>query len=108
MSESGGGGRRGAARVLEAGDIEHASLEANYPNPFVRATDLQYVLPAPADVRLEVFDALGRRVAVLVEGLQPAGTHTVRWDAHGLAGGVYFGRLAVGSTVVTRSMVLMR
>lgn len=98
----------GVANESEAGDIEHASLEANYPNPFVRATDLQYVLPAPADVRLEVFDALGRRVAVLVEGPQPAGTHTVTWDARDLAGGVYFGRLAVGSTVVTRSMVLMR
>ena len=78
-------------------------LGANYPNPFNPATIIPYQLAATAQVRLEVFNALGQRMAVLVDGEQAAGTYQAQWDATDAAGravaaGVYLYRLTVAST----------
>ncbi|PAP75648.1 alpha/beta hydrolase-fold protein [Rubrivirga marina] len=70
---------------------ETASLEA-FPNPFGDRLTVAYRLAAPAAVRVEVFDALGRRVALLVDGPSPADGQ-VRWNARGVASGVYVVRL---------------
>ena len=69
------------------------SLDQNYPNPFNPSTVIQYVIPRSAFVTLEVFDLLGRSVRTLVNGEQGFGPHSVRFDASGLASGVYFYRL---------------
>ena len=63
------------------------ALGQNYPNPFNPSTAIEYELPAPQHVRLEVFDATGRSVGVLVDGIRPAGTHSVRFDADNLPSG---------------------
>lgn len=76
-------------------------------NPFVHSTDLGFELSRPGAVRLEVFDAAGRRVASLVDGWRDAGPHRVRWHAASVAGGIYFGRLtAEGSTHTARLLRL--
>lgn len=83
-------------------------LEQNYPNPFNPATRIGFQLAGFGLVSLKVYDLLGREVATLVnEELQP-GSHEVTWDAHGMASGVYFCRLAAGSFVQSRKLVLMR
>ena len=87
-------------------------LGANYPNPFNPSTMIPYQLPAAMDVRLEVFNLLGQRVATLVDGEQPAGFHTASWDATDAAGqavgaGVYLYRLSGGGMQATRSMLLI-
>ena len=69
------------------------ALEGNYPNPFNPATTIRYALPEASAVRLEVFDVLGRRVALLVDGVQAAGTHAARFEASRLASGLYLYRL---------------
>ena len=84
------------------------SLAANYPNPFNPATTLQYTLAEPAHVTLRVFDLLGREVALLADGMQAAGTHTLAFDATGLAGGVYLYRLEAGAFQQTRTMTLVK
>jgi hypothetical protein len=58
-------------------------LEQNYPNPFNPTTSIAFGLPKESEVRLEVYSALGQRVAVLAEGRYGAGVHTVVWDTHG-------------------------
>ena len=68
-------------------------LLGNYPNPFNPATRIGYVLPQAGEVTVEVFDLLGRRVAQLAPGLQPAGRNDVRFDASGLASGLYLYRV---------------
>jgi hypothetical protein len=66
------------------------ALEQNYPNPFNPATTVRYALPEPANVRLDIFNTLGERVATLEEGAREAGYHETRFVATGLASGVYF------------------
>lgn len=84
-------------------------LSQNYPNPFNPSTQIVYGVPSASNVRLEVYDMLGRQVAVLVNGeSMPAGRHTVRFDASRFASGVYVYRLQVGDKVMTRRMVLIK
>ena len=87
---------------------ERLALSPSYPNPFASATTLRYSLPRAADVRLEVFDALGRRIATLAAGEQAAGTHEVTWEARDLASGVYIARLVAADAVETQRLTLLR
>jgi hypothetical protein len=76
------------------------------PNPFRGQTALRFEVTEAADVRLAVYDVLGREVAVLVDGRTEAGTHTATFDARGLAAGVYVYRLVVGTQVATGQLTL--
>ena len=70
---------------------------ANYPNPFNLSTVIRYQLPERAQVSLAIYNLRGREVARLVEEVQPAGGHQVRWEARGLPSGVYFCQLEARS-----------
>ncbi|MFU8862049.1 MAG: endonuclease [Cyclonatronaceae bacterium] len=84
------------------------SLDQNYPNPFNPVTMIGFQLPVNSDVRLEVFDVLGRRVATLLnEPMQP-GTHQVEFNASNLASGVYIYRLQTSQSVLTRQLTLIK
>ena len=107
-----------AAKPTAAGPSAFA-LADNYPNPFNPATTIGYVLPAAADVRLEVFNLAGQHIITLVSAYQLAGRHTVEWDAtdaqgQAVASGVYFYRLqAAPSTALdefgaVKRMLLIR
>ena len=84
------------------------SLHQNYPNPFNPTTQIRYDLPEAAEVRLEVFNVMGQRVATLVNGHQTAGVHTVNFNATRLASGMYLYRLESAGTVLTRKMLLVK
>ncbi len=79
----------------EGGPVPAAfAVEDNYPNPFARTTTLRYDLPADAEVRLEVYDTLGREVLRVPAGAVAAGAARTLWlDAAGLAAGTYLWRL---------------
>lgn len=83
-------------------------LEGNYPNPFNPSTQIVYTLAEARPVRLAVYDVLGRQVALLVDGLQPAGRQAVTFAADGLPGGLYVYRLEAGREVQTRTMMLIK
>jgi len=83
-------------------------LLQNYPNPFNPATTIEYGLPSASRVELRLYDILGREVATLVNEVQTPGYHTVRFDASGLASGVYFYRLRAGEFTQTKRMLLLR
>ena len=105
-----GGGDDSGGDVDEIGSEtpQKIALSANYPNPFNPVTTIRYELPVNSNVRLEVYDILGRRVAVLVEGLIESGAHEVAFDASNLASGVYLYRLSTADFVQTRQMVLVK
>lgn len=83
-------------------------LYPNYPNPFNPSTTLQFDLAKAGDVKLTVFDVLGKEVATLVDGRMNAGVHSVRFDGEKFASGVYFARLSAGELAMTRKMVLLK
>jgi hypothetical protein len=83
-------------------------LSQNYPNPFNPTTVVRYELPAASDVKLVVYDLLGREVAVLVNEKKAPGSYDVKFDAAGLASGVYLYRLTAGNFVQTHKMILVR
>jgi fibronectin-binding autotransporter adhesin len=93
-----------------------SELAQNFPNPFNPSTEIRYQVSGTSDVRLEVFDMLGRKVATLVSERQDAGEYQVKFNAAGLASGVYFYRIDVrtsggsqaGAFVETRKMMLMK
>ena len=78
------------------------------PNPFAGHTTLTLTLDAPQPVRIAVFDALGRRVAVLHDGEMAAGTHRLRLDAAGLPGGAYLVRASGAAGAVSRQVTVLR
>lgn len=85
------------------------ALHQNYPNPFNPSTTIEFDLARRSDVRLEVFNVLGRRVNTLIDGNLPAGNHRSEFAGDNtLASGVYFYRLEAGDEVATRKMVLLR
>ncbi len=84
------------------------SLSQNYPNPFNPVTEIRYALPRDCQVRLEVYDILGQKIATLVDGRQEAGYRSVRWDASGFASGIYFYRLQADDFIQTKKMILLR
>jgi hypothetical protein len=83
-------------------------LQQNYPNPFNPSTKITFSLPKSSDVKLSVYDVLGRQVSMLVNERRDAGVHEVNFDALGLASGVYFYRLQAGDFVQTRKLALVR
>jgi len=82
-------------------------LAQNYPNPFNPSTRIAYTLPQPEKVRLDVYNALGQRVAVLVDELQSAGAHEFIFNGKGWASGLYFYRLQAGNQVQQKKMLLL-
>jgi polyhydroxybutyrate depolymerase len=94
--------------ALPAGIPGFYVLEQNYPNPFNPSTVLQFGLPTTSHVRLVVYSVLGEQVTVLVNESLDAGYHSVRFDASGLASGIYFYRMQAGDFVQTRKLLLIR
>ena len=81
---------------------------AAFPNPFAGSCTLQVALVTTASVELAIFDALGRRVAVLVSTNLEAGVHRFAFEADDLPAGVYLARLVVDGRRSTRRITRMR
>ncbi|MEN8157055.1 MAG: T9SS type A sorting domain-containing protein [Bacteroidota bacterium] len=86
---------------------EKIILKQNFPNPFHNETFVTYTLEKPAEIELAVYNQLGQEVAMPDRGLKPAGSHTIKFDATGLAAGVYYYRLKTGGSVQARKMSLI-
>ena len=83
-------------------------LMQNLPNPFNAITEIKYTLPKDCNIKLTIYNTLGQKVAVLVNGEQKAGYKAVRWDASSLSSGIYFYRLKAGVFTKTRKMILLK
>jgi hypothetical protein len=85
-----------------------AELQANYPNPFIDHTKINFALSESAAVLLEVYDSRGAKVRTLVSGKLGRGPHEATLDAMGLGSGTYYCRLEADGKVQTRAIVLAK
>lgn len=91
------------------------TLAQNYPNPFNPTTTITFALPTESRVSLSIFNILGEKVVTILDETHSAGTHTIGFDASGLASGVYLYRMHASPTgarheewTSARKMVIMR
>src|SRR6185369_9160975 len=76
----------------------YSVLRPNYPNPFNASTVITYTLAVDAEIALEVYNVLGKRVSVLAKGFRRAGTYTATFNApENLPSGAYFCRVLISS-----------
>ncbi|NNE70224.1 MAG: T9SS type A sorting domain-containing protein [Rhodothermales bacterium] len=87
---------------------QKVELSQNFPNPFNPTTSFEYSLTKTADVKVRVYDVLGRVVATLVDGVQPASNYRLSFDASHLSSGTYIYRLETAGHTLTRTMVLLK
>jgi hypothetical protein len=89
------------------------ALDQNYPNPFNPTTEIHFSLPSASNVKLAVYDVMGRLVRTLVDQHMDAGAHRAMWngrDNNGqtLSSGVYFYHIQADGFASTKKMVLMK
>jgi flagellar hook assembly protein FlgD len=85
----------------------------NYPNPFNPVTNIQFANPSAQEVRLVIYDVLGKKVKELVHDTLPAGWHTFQWNArdeHGrqVSSGVYFYALETGELKIVKKLIFSK
>jgi hypothetical protein len=99
-----------AGVLMENEKVQQTSyiLRQNYPNPFNFTTTLVYELSDRVQVTLEIFNTRGERLLTLVDAPQPAGIHTVPFNARGFASGIYFYRLQAGRSSTIKKLVLLK
>lgn len=97
---------KGKGRLSGANDNPYG-LES-FPNPFNASTTIRYNLSEPGEVELSIYNVLGQRVVILAHEYQESGSYARTWDASDVASGMYFYRLQVNGTVVTRKMTLLK
>jgi xylan 1,4-beta-xylosidase len=83
-------------------------LQQNYPNPFNAATTIEFTLARASQVKVVVYDVLGKEITTLLNGRLDAGTHTVQWDAKNHASGIYIYKIITKNSVLARKMVLVK
>lgn len=88
-------------------------LEQNYPNPFNPKTRIDFQLPSSGQVKLLIYDSLGRLVRVLVDDHLIAGSHAAEWDGRDergiqMASGTYFYQILVDEEILTKKMIVLK
>jgi len=94
-------------------DIENKSLPTDFPlrnnpNPFNPVTTIHFFISQPGHVKLEVFNAIGQSIAVLVDGILSDGPHVVTWNVAHFYSGVYYSRLTTNYKTETKKITLVR
>jgi hypothetical protein len=103
----------GAAPSIEEEQTEKLQpsdflISKNYPNPFNDQTVINYSVGGQANVKIEIFDMMGKLVEVLLDENQQPGTYRITWDAQGFPSGTYFYKIKAGAYVEIKKMVLMK
>ncbi len=107
---------QGTGRISSASAVQNTepiapkkfSVSKAYPNPFNPSTHVQFELEKPSHIRVSVYNATGRLVHVLQEGIQAAGRHELTWEAASFGSGIYFIRIQAGQQLVQRKCLLLK
>lgn len=95
--------------VKEVENLLPASYHlSNYPNPFNPSTTIEWSIPQTVIVHISIYDAIGEKVATLVDAKLPRGDYKVQWGAREVASGIYFCRMETGSFVRTIKLMFLK
>ncbi len=83
-------------------------LSQNYPNPFNPSTTIKFALPTNSNVKLTIYNTIGKEVTTLINGSMEAGNHSVNWNASNQPSGMYFFKLEAGNFTSTKKMMLIK
>jgi len=83
-------------------------LDQNYPNPFNPVTRIEFELTKAQNVKVDVYNLMGRLVARLTDDNYDAGRHTIEWKPINLSSGMYFLRLEAQEGILYRKMMLLK
>tara|TARA_R110000868_G_scaffold306734_4_gene568163 strand:- start:32118 stop:33845 length:1728 start_codon:yes stop_codon:yes gene_type:complete len=89
-------------------NITSPELDQNYPNPFNPTTTIAVTLPFSQQIKLTLYDSIGREVKIVKEGVLPSGKSEILFNASNLATGVYFYQLKSNEGMVTKKMTLIK
>jgi photosystem II stability/assembly factor-like uncharacterized protein len=98
----------GAVKCISTETPDKFFLSQNYPNPFNPKSNIKFQIAKSGDVKLVVFDVLGREITTLVNEQLSPGTYEVEWDGTNHPSGVYFYKLITADFSETRKMVLVK
>jgi len=84
------------------------NLQQNYPNPFNPSTTINYSLPQAGNISLTVYNAIGSKVATLVNEYKPAGNYSIQFNGSNLASGIYLYTLESGTFSAVKKLILMK
>jgi len=84
------------------------NVAGNYPNPFNSSTLIKFTLTEPANINIEVYDVLGRKVDTINGGHKTAGTHSLSWNSDSVASGIYFFKVISGEYAKIVSGTLLK
>ena len=101
-------GRFGTSSVNERVDLSGYGITGVTPNPFSGSTEISFNLGKAGETTVEVYDASGRKIALLVSERLAEGEHALEWDGEGETAGVYYVRVTSGEWSLSRSIHLVR
>jgi photosystem II stability/assembly factor-like uncharacterized protein len=84
------------------------NLVQNYPNPFNPTTTINYSIPKSGNVKLTIYNAIGCKVATIVNEYKPAGNYSIQFNSNNLASGIYLYRLESGNYSATKKFILLK
>ncbi|MFO7659159.1 MAG: LamG-like jellyroll fold domain-containing protein [Bacteroidales bacterium] len=107
---NGGIGNRVLPEVSSTNDLADGKVAMikNYPNPFGSLTTFKFQLTENSNARLAIYNAVGQEVAVVADGMRPAGVYTEKFDGSALAEGVYFAKLQTGAYNETIKIIIKK
>ncbi len=88
--------------------VTEYALQQNYPNPFNPETTIKYQLPETSEVKLVIYDMLGRKVTTLVDETKEMGYYSVKFDGSALSSGMYMYKITAGKFSATKKMLLVK
>ena len=83
-------------------------LFQNYPNPFNPTTNIIYEIPNSGNVKITIYDSIGRKVKTLINEMKNSGSHTVRFDGSALSSGIYLYKLQMNGNSIVKQMILLK
>jgi len=89
------------------------SIESNYPNPFNPVTTIRFSVPSDATVKMTIYNIRGQKVKELLNGVLPAGMHSILWNGtdyanNSVSSGLYFARIVQGKSIRVHKMMLLK